>query len=100
MRSNGRCRMSLDNKTLWWRNTALVPRRWGMNVTAMIPLMILPFGISVTKIEIALISTIFFVILEMFRITPGEALRGFYLYVTTWKFHRDLSVVTHRKIMR
>lgn len=89
-------RESIIGRECRWRWTAQTPRFLGLiDSRALAPFLLLLFWTRLWVLYLALGTTAFFVVLQMFRVSPIAGIRGFLLYCVTFGFRR--SHLGHRR---
>lgn len=73
-----------------WRYTAQPPMVLGvLDARAMLPFVLLLFHMRLWTFYVAMVSTGLFAVLQVWRITPIEAIKAVWLWVTTLGFRNN-----------
>ena len=79
-----------------WRYTAQSPMVFGIvDARAMLPFVLLLFHLRLWTVELAAVSTALFWMLQLWRITPVEAVKAAWLWCATMGFRHN--VIAHRE---
>jgi hypothetical protein len=88
----------MANRENTWRYTAQNPMVFGiLDARAMLPFVLLAFHLRMWTFELAVASTVLFGVLQLWRITPIEAVKAAWLYCATFGFRYNAIVHRHRR---
>lgn len=78
-----------------WRHTAETPKFGPIDARAMFPIVLVAFHARMWTLQLAIAVTVGFAILGIWRITPLEGLKAFWLWAASLGFRR--GHIGHRR---
>jgi len=82
-----------------WRYTAEIPKVAGvLDARAMLPFVVMTLHLRLWTFYLAVIGTVIFAIMGLFRITPIEGMKSLWFWVVTNRYR--YSYIGHRRKIR